>query len=222
MIKILGVPLSVHTRKAIVAARYKGLAHKVEPVFPFDPPENWRKLSPTGLIPAIEHDGFDLADSTAICLYFDKISPDRPLVPEDARDAGVCHFINAYAGDALFRNVVHTLFFERVLKPAVMQQPTDQALVDAILADKAPGVFDVLQAHVEQGHLGGEATTLADIAVISNLINFSYLGYRLSSHPALEAYFRRMVDRPEFLGAIKDERPFVEQMSLDDGFLATA
>ena len=71
MITIHGVPLSVHTRKAIVTAILKDIDYKFEvviPVMPDNPPPNWRALSPTGLIPAMQDGDFTLADSTAICL----------------------------------------------------------------------------------------------------------------------------------------------------------
>jgi glutathione S-transferase len=51
MITIHGVPLSVHTRKAIVTAILKKMDYKFEvviPVIPDNPPANWSTLSPTG------------------------------------------------------------------------------------------------------------------------------------------------------------------------------
>ena len=49
----------------------KDIDYKFEvviPVIPDNPPPNWRALSPTGLIPAMQDGDFTLADSTAICL----------------------------------------------------------------------------------------------------------------------------------------------------------
>ena len=53
MIKIYGLPFSVHVRKTLVTAIHKNIAHENVPVFPFEPPAGWRDLSPTGLIPAM-------------------------------------------------------------------------------------------------------------------------------------------------------------------------
>lgn len=53
-IKVYGVPFSVHTRKVIVALRLKGIPYEVVPVVPVNPatlPKDWRRISPTGLIP---------------------------------------------------------------------------------------------------------------------------------------------------------------------------
>ena len=64
MLTIHGVPLSVHTRKAIVTAILKDLDYRFEvviPVIPDNPPPNWSTLSPTGLIPVLQDGGFTLA-----------------------------------------------------------------------------------------------------------------------------------------------------------------
>lgn len=78
MLTIHGVPISVHTRKVILAARLKKVEHAVDPVIPFDPPAGWSAKSPTGLIPAITAaDGFTLADSSAIVAYLERMHPTR-------------------------------------------------------------------------------------------------------------------------------------------------
>ena len=89
MLKIYGVPISVHTRKVIVAAIAKGLPHEVVPVVPVipdNPPPNWRELSPTGLIPALTDGDFTVADSAAICAYLERTHPEKPLYPGEARE----------------------------------------------------------------------------------------------------------------------------------------
>ena len=45
MITIYGVPVSVHARKPIVTALIKNISYKVDPVIPFNPPDNWAALS---------------------------------------------------------------------------------------------------------------------------------------------------------------------------------
>ena len=78
MITIHGVPLSVHTRKAIVTAILKKIDYRFEvviPVIPDNPPANWSMLSPTGLIPVMQDGDFTLPDSSAICQYMEKTQP---------------------------------------------------------------------------------------------------------------------------------------------------
>jgi glutathione S-transferase len=217
---IHGVPLSVHTRKAIVAAIWKRLDYKLEPVVPFNPPENWAQLSPTGLIPVIEHDGFTLPDSTAICLYLDRIAPEPPLLPRGDRDFARALFLDAYAQGTLFRNVVHGLFFQKIIRPGMLNEETDQAAIDDILANAQPKIFGYLESQLEDGHFVGGAFSLADLAVASNLINYRYLGFEIdrAAHPKLAAFLDRVIEAPAFRTALTAEAPFAEQMGLDRSF----
>src|SRR5262245_27805860 len=133
MLKIYGVPISVHTRKVIVAALAKGLPHEVVPVVPVipgNPPPNWRELSPTGLIPALTDGDFTVADSAAICGYLDRAYPDKPLYPKAPRDYATALSLEQYAGK-LFSDVVRPLFHEVFVHPKVQNVPTDQSKIDA-------------------------------------------------------------------------------------------
>ena len=87
MLKIYGVPVSVHTRKTIVVAIAKNLPFEVFPVVPVipgNPPPNWRELSPTGRIPALVDGEFVLSDSAAICAYLERLQPETSIYPKDA------------------------------------------------------------------------------------------------------------------------------------------
>lgn len=221
MLTIHGVPLSVHTRKVIVTAILKSIDHQVEPVIPFDPPAGWRDLSPAGLIPAITDGDFRLADSTAICQYLERRHPTPAILPTDPEDLGRALSLEAYAGGTLFRHVVHVLFFQKVIRPGMLRQPTDLAAVDAVLATEPPRIFGYLETRAGGPYLVGDALTLADIAVTSNLINYQYLGYRIDRNawPRLADYAARMIDHPAFRTALVAERPFAEQMGLDSSFI---
>lgn len=221
MLTIHGVPLSVHTRKVIVTAILKGIDHAVDPVIPFDPPQGWRDLSPTGLIPAITDGGYRLADSAAICQYLERRHPDPAVLPADPQDLGRALWLEAYAGDTLFRDVVRPLFFQNVIRPRMQQLPTDQAIVDAVLATAMPAAFRYLETQAGRRFLVGNSLTLADIAVTSNLVNYRYLGYAIDpqAFPQLAGYHDRMIAHPAFARALAAERPFVERMGLDGAFI---
>ena len=112
--------MSVHTRKVILAARLKAIPREiipVVPVLPDNPPPNWRSLSPTGLIPAIDDNGYVLADSTAIVGYLERKVPEPALLPPRPGDVGRALFLDSWAGSALFRTVIHPLFHHQVVRP---------------------------------------------------------------------------------------------------------
>jgi glutathione S-transferase len=223
MLKIYGVPISVHTRKAIVVAIAKGLPHEVVPVVPVipgNPPPDWRELSPTGKIPALGHGEFTVADSSAICAYLERLKPDPALYPQAPQAYAQALSLEQYAG-TLFREVVHPLFHEVFVQPKVRNIPTDHARIDDVLTYAVPEHFGYLERAARNGFLAGRAMSVADIAVASNLITYQYVGFdpRRSEFPRLAALFDRVVEHPAMREALRREQPVVDSMGLRREFL---
>jgi glutathione S-transferase len=223
--KIYGVPMSVHTRKVILAARIKSIPYvsvPVIPVVPDNPPSNWRSISPTGLIPAIDDGGYVLADSTAIVLYLERRSQEPALLPSGASDYGRALFLDSWAGSELFRRVIHPTFHEQVVAPRIRKERSNDAVIIAALEKAAPEAFAYLESLAPEPFLVGNALSIADLAVVSNLVLYHYLGYRIDvgRYPKLATYFGLHLKSPALAAALEDERPFVENMGLDRRFLS--
>lgn len=219
MLKIHGVPISVHTRKVILVALTKGLEYDNLPVAPAIPggaPDNWRDISPTGKIPAISHGDFTLGDSAAICAYLDRQFPGEPIYPAEARDYARTLFLEQYAGQ-LFTDVVRPLFHEVFVHPRFRNQPPDAACIQDVLTRVVPEHFGYLDAQLQQDYLVGSAPSVADFAVVSNLITYRYLGFELyaTRFPRLAAWFERMLRLPVMREAMKREQAVVDSMQLD-------
>jgi len=219
MLKIYGVPISVHTRKAIVTCMEKQLKFENDPVIPFQPPANWDSLSPTGKIPAMTDGDFTLADSTAICAYLDRAYPQHPIFPNDIKEYARAMWFEQYAG-ALFRDVIHGLFFQKIIRPNILQQPTDTDEMDKILIEAMPKTFGYLERQIRGDYVAANQFSIGDIALTSNLINYHYLGFEVdaSRFPKLSAYFKKQIARPVFAKALAAEQPFANGMGLDRGF----
>jgi glutathione S-transferase len=225
MLIIHGVPLSVHTRKVIIAAIIKKIEYQfkvVIPVVPGNPPDNWNTLSPTGMIPVLQDGDYTLADSNAICLYLDKKHPASPVLPADVRDYGRALWFDAYAGGTIFRHVVHPLFHQTVVNPNINKVATDEAVVYGVLKNVQPKIFGYLESQIVGKFLVGNALTLADIAIVSNFIVYQYMGFRVDPdrYPKLATYLHEIASLDVFQRALSDEKPFVEQMGLDRSFLS--
>jgi glutathione S-transferase len=83
-----------------------------------------------------------------------------------------------------------------------------------------PRVFDYLEQCATGEYVAGADFSIADIAVVSNLINFHYLGYRVpAKHQQLQRYFRRHLRRPSVQRALDAERPVAAAMGLDGSFI---
>lgn len=221
MLRIYGVPISVHTRKVIVAAIEKKLPYHNEPVIPFKPPVGWDRLSPTGKIPVIRDGDVDVADSSVICAYLERTQPTPPLYPAETRAHVRALWFEEYADGTVFREVVHGLFFQTVIRPKLLGESTDTAVVEAIQAQAMPRVFGYLEESLAGDHLVDGRFSIADIALISNLINYNYLGFRIDGRrfPKLAAYFARQLRHPSIAAALAGEQAAASGMGLDRSFL---
>ena len=219
MLKIYGVPISVHTRKVIVVALAKGLHFEVIPVVPVipgNPPANWRELSPTGKIPALTDGDFTVADSAAICAYLEKVHPAQPVYPAAPRDYATALSLEQYAG-ALFRDVVHPLFQETFVMPRIQKVATNQARIDKVLVTAVPEMFGYLDGEIRGDFFAGGRPTVADFSVVSNLVTYQYLGFDLhrDRFRRLAALFDRVIRLEAVSEALRLEQPVVDSMALD-------
>ncbi|NJO34526.1 MAG: hypothetical protein HC869_16735 [Rhodospirillales bacterium] len=135
------------------------------------------------------------------------------MLPSSAQDAAHAQLLDAYAG-LFFREVVHGLFFQRVIRPGVLSQATDENAVNAILAEKAPRMLSYLESQAGSGRLSAGSMSLADIAVASSLLNYCYLGFSLEGYPRLAAFLRAILSQGAFAEALAAEKPFADQMGL--------
>ena len=224
MFKIYGVAVSVHTRKVIVAARFKGLAYELVPAVPVVPgqvPPNWRQLSPSGTIPVLQDGEYVLADSAAICAYLERRQPAAALYPAGDRAFAQALWFEQYAGGTLFREVVHPLFHQVFVNPNVRQVPTDPAVVAQVLDGAMPEAYGYLDSVAGHDFLAGPKLSVADLSVVSNLVTAHYIGFGLDRgrYPRLAALFDRVLRVPAMAQALQAERPVVQQMGLSSRVL---
>jgi glutathione S-transferase len=71
-------------------------------------------------------------------------------------------------------------------------------------------------------HVAGANLSLADIGVVSNLINYQYLEFGIdrADYPKLAKYADGILALNPFRKALQAEAPVAEQMGLDRKFLA--
>ena len=172
----------------------------VVPVIPGNPPANWRELSPTGKIPALTDGDFTVADSAAICAYLEKIHPAQPVYPSAPRDYATALSLEQYAG-ALFRDVVHPLFQETFVFPRIQQVATNQKRIDKVLRPKPCRKCSGFSMPRFAATISrATAPTVADFAVVSNLITYQYIGFDLyrERFRRLAALFDRVMRHPRW------------------------
>jgi glutathione S-transferase len=201
-----GVNASPFVRKTRVALAEKGIDYELVPVMPMGQTAEYKRISPLGKIPCYQEGDFTLPDSSCIIAYLERTRPDPALYPSDPKQFGRALWYEEYA-DTRLVEVLGVVFFNRVVKKMINQQP-DEAAVAASLEAAKP-VFDYLEGELaDRQVLVGSHFSVADIAVSSPFVNFAHAGESLDAArwPRLAAYLERNHGRPSFKALIEEEK----------------
>ncbi len=212
---IHGSALSPFTRKVVLSAMEKDIAFESRDLNPYAPPDDFKSMNPLKRVPIVQDGEFTLADSSAICGYFEaKYGDTQALFPEEAMDYGHALWIEEYADTALFTDIS-----EGVFRPIFINQflgkPVDHAAVESALSKALPLRFDYLESQLEdRTWFAGDRLTVADLSVYSQLVNLLHAQCLPSSdaYPHLMAHFKQIQIRPSAEILHRSETAFLGQM----------
>jgi len=203
--KIYGFPVSPFVRKVMVVAQEKGLDAEVVPANPMAPEEEFLAASPYRKIPALDDDGFRLADSTAIAVYLDAKHPEPALLPADPQGRAKAIWFDEVA-DTIVMAAGGPMMFNRFLKPRVLGQECDEEAASASQQAVAERLGYLEATLGEDGWLDGEFS-LGDISIACVLRSFSYAGWELdaAAFPKIAAWYGRVQERDGWKKAVDVE-----------------
>ena len=198
MLRIYGIPLSPFVRKVHWALAHKGIDFESVPTMPGDDSAEYRAISPLGKVPAMDHDGFTVSDSSIILRYLDSAFPDKPLYPDDPKqNARVC-WLEEFA-DTKLVEACAVFFRERFVKPTLMKQPTDESAIQDAQDNLMPPLLAYLESQVQpEGYFYGDALSVADLGLTSAFVNARYGDYQVDAGdcPQLAGYLSRAMQSP--------------------------
>jgi glutathione S-transferase len=161
------------------------------------------KLNPNGKVPVLVDGGTVIWESRAINAYLATRYPEKGLYPDDAGKRAVIdqwsYWQAIHLGPAMQR-----IAFERVQKEAFGRGPSDEAVVAAEM--KNAGQFlAVFETGLADGRdwIAGDLS-LADFALATTFMHRVAAGISLAGQPKVDAWIRRMEQRPSWQRAVGD------------------
>lgn len=205
---LYGVGLSPFVRKTLVTLKEKGLAFEQRPVMPGDKSDEFRCTSPLGKIPGFADGDFKICDSTAIVTYVEAKFPEKPVLPAEPALRARTIWFEEFA-DTVLSAQVAPIFWNRVVMPRMMGQAGDEAAAAKAETEGLPPLFAYLEGQIPASNfLVGDRLTLADIAVVAQIMNLVHSGYEIdaATYPKLAAYVATILARASFIEAVSAEK----------------
>jgi len=187
--------------------------------------EDYQKLHPKGVVPALVHDGVVVVESNDIMRYLDERFDGKPLMPQtDDEKAAIQPWLQLNADMQVF---LKTLTYERVLgkqHPPTQekfefyrQHQRNRDLVEfwrqflegftperlAECEQECRNFLSRLNQRLDsRPYLAGDDISLADFSTVVNVHRTHVLGFDLAEYPHVSRWYESMRRRPSFEQAI--------------------
>ena len=204
MLTVFGNPLSTCTRKVLCLLAEKDAPYEFS-LIDFTKGEHKQPAflarQPFGQVPTIDHDGFALFESRAICRYLDEALPGPKLIPGDAQHrALVEQWISVESAN--FTPHAMKILYQVFFGPMRGQTPDPKAVEAA--RTTLGHTLSIMEARLEKSaYLAGPGFTLADLVYLP-YIEFLFAceqGDLITGHPLVGAWWTRCSTRPSWLKA---------------------
>jgi glutathione S-transferase len=170
--------------------------------------EEFRKMTPAGKVPVLEHDGEFLFESGAICRYVASTEK-SPLYPADklerARVDQWMTFFTCHPGRWLTK-----LFFERVVKPAANLGETDEAGCEEATMFASQQLRIVEDWLENSKWLANDALSIADPFALAYIEQARVVGFSLDDLPRVKSWFDRLEARDSAARARAQVQPYAQ------------
>ncbi len=201
-------PLCPFSRKVRLLLGEKGIAYNLINEHPWEQRPGFRDINTVGCTPAMRNAERDiiLADSVAICEYFEETEPTKPLYAGSAIVRAEIRRLTAWFDSKFYAEVGAPLLQEKLIKRMFHRQPPDATALR--LAMRAANDHMEMLGSLLDHHrwLTGATITMADFAAAAHLSVADYLGgVDWVGHEGVHDWYAAMKSRPSFRPLL-DER----------------
>jgi maleylpyruvate isomerase len=198
-----------------IALNLKGLNYDAVPVHLLkgggqQRQEEYRKINPSGLVPAFQDERITLTQSMAIIEYLDERFPAVPLMPHDAAGrARVRELAQIIACD------IHPLNNLRVLRHLVHELKLSDEQKNEWIRHWIREGLASLEAHLARDPAAGPfchggAPTMADCFLVPQVFNAQRFDIDIAAYPNVNRINTLCVDMPAFVAAHPSKQPDAE------------
>lgn len=201
---LYGANYSVYVRIARMALEEKGVGYDLVPVDVFaegGTPAWYLNHHPFNRIPAFEHNGLRLFETSAIARYVDEAFDGPALQPTEVKSRAVMNQIIGLIDSYAYRAMVWDVAVERLESDL-----PDEKQIEAGLRTAETTLQTLTALKASKDWLAGEQLSLADLyaaSVIAYFVKVEEGRNLMSRFPELGAWWAAIGNRPSFIGTEK-------------------
>jgi len=213
---IFQFPICPFSRKVRLLMSEKGIPYELQTARPWEHEDRFFQMNPAGRTPVVKEieKNIVLADSRAICEYFEETIDRNPLISGTAQQRAEIRRLVAMFDENFFHDVAGPLLHERMRKRLVYRQSPDAKVLreSMKLAHDYLDYIDYLIDH--RPWLAGPTMTLADLAAAAQISVADYLGgLDWSSHEQSRAWYMWIKSRPSFRPLLSERMDVIQPPS---------
>jgi glutathione S-transferase len=206
-VTVYGAPYSTYVRSVRLALEEKGVPYElvdVDILSEQGAPEEHYTRQPFGKIPAFEHAGFPLYETTAINHYIEEAFDGPNLMPSDPRTRARANQIISVLDSQGYRACVWDVFVERAFVPSQGGESNEETVAKGLaMAETCMTALETLMG--DGPYLAGPEVSLADVHAypIFRYFNMTPDGSEaFKRHPKLCAWWEAMSGRPSVAATV--------------------
>ncbi len=216
MWQVFQFPLCPFSRKVRLALSEKGIAYELELEKPWEGRDEFFSLNAAGRVPVVRHKdkGTVIADSRAICEYFEEQDEHASLLPGNAIARAEIRRLVALFDENFFGDVTGPLLQEKMQKRIVLRAPPDSTRLRKAmkLAHEHLDYIDYLRS--QRSWLAGGRMSLADFAAAAQISVADYLGgIDWAGHDEAQEWYYALKSRPSFRPLLKERMEGIQPPS---------
>lgn len=193
-IKLYRNPKSGHCHRAELMLAFLGLPYEtidLDMANGAHKAPDYLKVSPFGLVPAIDDGGYTMADSNAILVYLvQNYAKDSDWIPSDPKEAAEVQRWLTIAADNIYSGPC----------AARLVKVFGAGLNHEAAVKKAHDLFKIMDTHLsDRDWLATDKITIADVAGYSYIAHAPEGAVSLDPYPNIQAWLKRIEGHPGFV-----------------------
>jgi glutathione S-transferase len=199
---IYGTEFSTYVRSVRMAFEEKGAEYKVQDVNVLTGEQKQPAhlvRNPFGTVPAFEHDGLEIYETSPVLRYIDQVFPGAPLTPEDPKQRARMNQIISIVDYHGYASIIGQIVVQRLFV-ALLANGTDEAVIKAGLPKAELCLKEFERIKGANTFLAGNQISLADLYVVPLIFYLRLTPEKelLAPRKGLEAWWNTVSERASF------------------------